>query len=225
MVVHCAEHLRRRLRNAGQVSGLVVGCGSGDEVVYLRRTFQSSRVFGVDIEANFSAPARGEQCVLAGDAIRLPFSSARYDFVASFHSLEHVGDAQKALNEIQRVLQPGGWFYVGVPNRLRILGYVGSFDATAWQKIVWNLADWRDRLCGRFENQRGAHAGFSRKELEALLAQRFANIDFLTADFVRFKYGGRVPQMALDFLLKPSVLEYAAPSVYALCQSRRTDYS
>jgi ubiquinone/menaquinone biosynthesis C-methylase UbiE len=63
--------------------------------------------------------------------MRLPFGELTFDFAAAFHSLEHVADARVALDEVRRVLRPGAPFYVGVPNRTRVVGHLGSFDATA----------------------------------------------------------------------------------------------
>ena len=187
-------------------------------MVWMRHALASDRIIGVDIDAGFSQAARDERCVVRGDARRLPLESEAFDFAAAFHSLEHAGDPRLTLGEISRVLRPGAWLYVGVPNKSRLVGYLGSFDATAWQKIAWNLTDWKARLLGRFDNESGAHAGFKRLELIRLLEGRFANIELLTEEFVRFKYAGRVPGPALDLLLAPSVLEYAVPAHYALCQ-------
>jgi SAM-dependent methyltransferase len=218
MVVHCSNVLRRKFGSALPHSGLVVGCGSGDEVVYIRQQFDTNGVLGVDIEANFSLLARAEGCVLWADAKHLPLASESFEFAASFHSLEHVGDPRAALDEVRRVLNPGGWFYVGVPNRARLVGYLGSFDATPWQKITWNFQDWWDRVRGRFHNESEAHAGFDRSELLQLLKPRFDQVEILTEEFVRFKYAGRLPGVFLDWLLAPNFADYSVPAHYALCQ-------
>lgn len=220
MVRHCGELLRERLDSARTRAGLVVGCGNGNEVAYLRHVFSTRQVFGLDVERNFTASARAERCVLQADARWLPFPSEAFDFAAAFHSLEHVGDAGQALDEICRTLRPGGWFYLGVPNRKRLVGYLGSADATTWQKITWNLTDWKARLGGKFENELGAHAGFEREELRKLLAARFASVQLLTEEFIRYKYARRLPKTVLDLLLAPSVVDYTAPAHYAICQKR-----
>jgi SAM-dependent methyltransferase len=218
MVRHCCQLLGERLPGQAPLAGLLVGCGSGNEVVHLRKAFCTRKVFGLDVETNFSTSAREEHCLVRADAQRLPFPSATFDFAAAFHSIEHVGDTGQALDEIRRVLRPGGWFYLGVPNKLRAVGYLGSVEATTWQKITWNLTDWRARLRGRFENELGAHAGFARAELSKLLTERFATVQLLTEEFIRFKYAGRLPPALLNLLLAPSVVNYTAPAHYALCQ-------
>ena len=218
MVEHCRRRLEPLLKGRGGCRGLIVGCGNGDEAVYLRRAFHTTGVVGVDLASGFSPLARAEGCVARGDAMRLPFGDLTFDFAAAFHSLEHVADARAALDEVRRVLRPGAPFYVGVPNRARVMGYLGSSEATAWQKITWNLADWRARLQGRFKNEAGAHAGFGREELLTLLSERFAAVECLTREFLRFKYRGRLPTPLLDLLLSPRLLDYSAPSLYALCR-------
>ncbi len=218
MVEHCRRRLEPLLGGRAGCRGLIVGCGNGDEVVYFRRTFQNLGMVGVDLDSRFSPLARSEGCVARGDALRLPFPEATFDFAAAFHLLEHVREPRAALEEVRRVLCPGAPFYAGVPNRTRVLGYVGSFDATLWQKVTWNLADWRARLAGRFTNEAGAHAGFGREELLTLLREHFVAVECLTAEFLRFKYGGRLPAPLLDLLLSPRFLDYSAPSHYALCR-------
>lgn len=218
MVEHCRRRLEPLVKGRGGSRGLVVGCGNGDEAVYLGRAFQTSGVVGVDLDSRFSPLARAEGCVARGNALHLPFGDLTFDFAAAFHSLEHVGDTRAALMEVERVLRPGAPFYVGVPNRTRIVGYLGSFDATTWQKVTWNLTDWRARLEGRFKNEEGAHVGFGREELLALLSERFVAVECLTREFLRFKYGGRLPKPLLDLLLSPRLLDYTAPSQYALCR-------
>lgn len=218
MVHHCCDLMRQRLDCSRKISGLVVGCGNGNEVVFMRRTFRCEHLVGVDVEERFSPEARAEHCVARGDALALPFSSESFDFAAAFHSLEHVHDPRLAIGEIHRVLRPGGWFYMGVPNSRRLVGYIGSFDATTWQKITWNLTDWAARARGRFRNEFGAHAGFERRELMSLLQERFSDVRLLTEEFLRYKYAGSLPRAALRLLLAPAIVDYAAPSHYAICR-------
>lgn len=218
MVEHCRRRLEPLLKGQGSSRGLIVGCGDGDEVVYLGRSLKNSEVVGVDLEPGFSPLARAQGCVARADALRLPFGDLTFDFAAAFHSLEHVADPRAALEEARRVLRPGAAFYVGVPNRHRLVGYVGSFDASTWQKITWNLIDWRARLTGRFKNEEGAHVGFGREELLALLSERFTDVECLTREFLRMKYEGRLPGPVLNLLLSPRLLDYCAPSLYALCR-------
>ncbi len=214
MVAYCCERLRDKIGNRQDAVGLVVGCGNGDEVAYLGRALRAT-VAGIDVENRFSPRARG--CVLVGDALWLPFRTGAFDFAVALHSLEHVRDPAQAVAEVSRVLCPGGWFYAGVPNRTRLVGYLGSFDASAWQKIAWNAEDWLRRLRGQFRNEAGAHAGFDREQFADLLDARFSNVAILTEGYLRFKYAHRIPSAILNRLLSPRWLPYSAPAHYAYC--------
>ncbi len=219
-VRHCCTLLRGLLKRPDTSTGLVVGCGRGDEAAFVRHTLGSARIMGADLNPGFSERARADANLVVADAENLPFPTATFDFVAAIHSLEHMGDPHRALTEVCRVLREDGWFYVGVPNKKRLLGYVGSYDATLWQKVYWNVVDYGDRLRGRFENRLGAHAGFEGKELMKLLGAHFAENRLLTEEYLRFKYGARLPKPLLDALLSPRFIHYTAPSHYALCQKR-----
>ena len=217
---YCAGLLRPRLDGSKALAGALIGCGKGDEVVFLQRELQSACVVGLDLAPSFSPAARAGAKLILADAKQLPFPPSAFDFVVSIHSLEHVGDPVVALAEITRVLRPGGWFYVGIPNRHRLVGYLGSFDATLWQKLTWNLLDYGQRLRGRFKNELGAHVGFTSQELIRLLNACFTNVQLLTEDYVRFKYEGRLPRRLLNLLLKPKVMNYSVPAHYALGQKK-----
>ena len=221
MVKHCAQMLEARLQGVPSPRGLAVGCGTGDEAVYLRRAIAGSHITALDAGNRFSATALREVDLLMADAKALPFPPAIFDFAFALHSLEHVGGARQALAEIARVLKPGAWFYMGVPNRTRLVGYLGSLEPTTLQKVTWNLKDYSDRLRGRFANELGAHAGFARRELENLLGEHFHSIEWQTESMLRFKYGGRVPRWMLDAMLSPRLINHVAPSHYALCQKTR----
>jgi SAM-dependent methyltransferase len=52
---------------------------------------------------------------LRGSGLALPFADGAFDVVICAEMLEHVPDYQKVLEEIQRVLKPGGLLAVSVP--------------------------------------------------------------------------------------------------------------
>jgi SAM-dependent methyltransferase len=73
-----------------------------------------------DVESRASTYREMEQ--LLGEPVyrstpeRLPFADGRYDCVVSIDTLEHLGDDQQFLGEVDRVLRPGGRAIVTVPN-------------------------------------------------------------------------------------------------------------
>jgi SAM-dependent methyltransferase len=95
---------------------LDAGCGSGGTTVWLSRW---GRVWGVDLapEALRLARRRGLPRLLRASIEALPFPDSSFDLLTSFDVLYHlrVGDDQRALDEFQRVLRPGGLAIVRVP--------------------------------------------------------------------------------------------------------------
>nr|WP_299026750.1 methyltransferase domain-containing protein [uncultured Thermanaerothrix sp.] len=196
--------------------GLVVGYGEGHEASFLSQQLGVA-VVGVDLRPPADAYGKHFRPILA-DALHIPFPSGSFDFVFSYHTLEHLSDPEAGLSEMHRVLRPGGLLYIGTPNRHRIIGYVGSYGASLQQKIAWNLKDYVDRLRGKFRNELGAHAGFSRRELQELLAAHFSDVQWLTKDYLWFKYSAKIPGFILRAFLLDPVLDFLAPALYALCR-------
>ncbi len=188
---------------------LVVGCGSGKEAAILARELGAD-VCGVDLEDAFDSAARTVAQLRRGDATCLEFGDETFDFVFSFHVLEHIPDYTKALAEMRRVLSKDGAYCVGTPNRLRLVAYLGT-EITWREKLAWNIADWKARLCGRFRNEFGAHAGFSSGELKAALEKVFRLNEEITPSYYLSVYRNHAAlvsllgKLGLDRLLFPAV--------------------
>lgn len=76
------------------------------------------------------------------DGGRLPFADASFDIVVSNHVVEHVGDGdsqQRHLDEVARVLTPGGVAYVAVPYRWRLVENHYRLPLLSW--LPARLAD------------------------------------------------------------------------------------
>jgi SAM-dependent methyltransferase len=52
-----------------------------------------------------------------GDVRALPFLDASFDAIYSMGTIEHFDETERAIEEMARVLKPGGRAIVGVPNR------------------------------------------------------------------------------------------------------------
>jgi hypothetical protein len=76
-----------------------------------------------------------------------------------------------------------GGYCIGTPNRRRLVGYLGSKDATLRQKIWWNLIDIWAMLRGKFRNEFGARAGFLSSELGEEHKHAFGTADEITLDY------------------------------------------
>lgn len=55
---------------------------------------------------------------IKADICNLPFEDNTYDVILCNHVLEHIPDHQKAMKELFRVLKPGGWGIVQIPQDL-----------------------------------------------------------------------------------------------------------
>lgn len=86
---------------------LVVGCGKGIEAAVLAQYLGAS-VTGIDIVTDFNARAGLFADLRRGDATGMEFADESFDFVYSFHALEHIPDFRAALREMRRVLRPAG---------------------------------------------------------------------------------------------------------------------
>lgn len=95
---------------------LDVGCGTGQFTPALSRW---GRVVGVDLSSQafrlHPGNADQELILVRGDAQRLPFQQHSFDLVWASSILEHLKDDRLALQEIQRVLKPGGRVVINVP--------------------------------------------------------------------------------------------------------------
>lgn len=111
MQEHLARYRFARERVGPGARILDLACGTGYGTRLLAAT-------GADIslEALRYARKRFPASYVAADALRLPFGRV-FDAVVSFETLEHVRDAGRFLEEVRRVLRPGGQLILSTPNR------------------------------------------------------------------------------------------------------------
>ena len=97
-----------------------------------------ARVVGVEISFEIARQAcrRCGSDVLAaqGDVRELPFGDDQFDFIFSLGTLEHVqqGDQPQAVQELLRVLKPGGMCLCGVNNRYSLWLTPLLFELLEW---------------------------------------------------------------------------------------------
>lgn len=141
--------LRRReriVRAAVPLKGRTIldfGCGNGEQTRSFVRDFPL--VVGADVGAPFLRAFRdrmrdeegtGVVAALRYDGRRLPLADHSVDQVVSFEVLEHVEDENAALSEIARVMAPGGWLAMSVPNRWWIFETHGAkLPFLPWNRV------------------------------------------------------------------------------------------
>jgi hypothetical protein len=104
-----------------------------------------------------------------------------------------------------------GLAYFGTPNESRLVGDVGG-RATAWEKVVWALVDGWKRVRGQWEKRRGAHAGFTDRELAGRLSQQFGRVGSVSLPYALGKYPGLAGSWRTSFRL--GLHRFLAPSAY-----------
>jgi len=99
-----------------------------------------------------SGAAAPGAAAISGDAAHLPFCDKSFDLVIASEVLEHILDDQRAMNELARVLRPGGRIAVTVP-------------AFFPERICWGLS-------AAYHEVPGGHVRiYTRVELEAKLVR------------------------------------------------------
>ncbi len=107
------------LKDHGEAVDL--GCGAGQLVMEMARKVPGLRPTGIDLSEELLAEAKQaaknagmEERVnfRLGNVEDLPFADQSLDLVVSTASLHHWKDPVKVLDEIDRVLKPGGAFYI-----------------------------------------------------------------------------------------------------------------
>ncbi len=112
-----AHLLVRTLGLPTEARVLEVGCGRGIALPALDRLCSPRRLVGLDIDAELLVEAAEnlrEHGIAAelhcGDVRRMPFADGAFDVIIDFGTLYHIAGSQIALDEIARVLAPGGTF-------------------------------------------------------------------------------------------------------------------
>lgn len=146
------KHLvRRLLEDRGVTTGRFVDLGAGSESLF------PDGVSVVKVDVVRPEPVSG--LFVQASADDLPFRRASFDGVGAFDLLEHLSEPAGCLNEVRRVVRPGGWLVVTVP-------------AFQW---LWSP---HDDLVGH-------HRRYTPELLEAELSSAGLTVDWMSA-FYRF---------------------------------------
>lgn len=96
---------------------LDIACGEGYGSAALTSVGACS-VIGVDISPEAVAHAKAKYGINAiiGSAEAIPVETGSIDLVVSFETIEHVPSPSKFIQEIRRVLAPGGKLVISTPN-------------------------------------------------------------------------------------------------------------
>jgi ubiquinone/menaquinone biosynthesis C-methylase UbiE len=101
-------------------TALEIGCGRGAGAGQILDIFQPSRVYATDLDIEMVEKAKAYLppekhktiFLVTADGYQLPVKTASVDAVFDFGVLHHIPDWRSALAEIERVLKPGGTFFL-----------------------------------------------------------------------------------------------------------------
>lgn len=120
------RHLRAWLGNPARV--LDVGCATGDLLLAIKAR-GNPNVAGVEPGAEASRIARSRGLdVFTGELEEADFPDESFDTVLASHTLEHVSDPLAFLQEVHRILAPGGAVILWLPN-------ADSFEAAIFRRF------------------------------------------------------------------------------------------
>jgi len=97
---------------------LDLGCGMGGFMAGLGQLGSGGgQVIGSDMDPGSLARCaqRGFEPVVVSNGYALPFAAESFDLVCLFDALEHIPDDARAMQEVARVLKPGGRVFLSVP--------------------------------------------------------------------------------------------------------------
>jgi ubiquinone/menaquinone biosynthesis C-methylase UbiE len=166
---------------------LEVGCSTGMNTNYLADFFKECVGIDIDEKAVQYGRLHQKQNVnfLIGDAMRLPLAKNSFDIVVCNHVYEHVPDSHELMNEVFRVLKPGGFCYFGAANKFSIIEGHYSLPFLSW--LPKQMADKYLQFCQKgtiyYENH------LSYYELKQLV-KKFSIVDYtlkIIRDPERFK--------------------------------------
>lgn len=95
---------------------LEVGCGMGEGLNFLSRVIGAQRMVGLDLShkavdrANSSLSRLDTLSYVHGDAENLPFGDGEFDVVINVESSHNYPNLGRFIDEVARVLKPGGYF-------------------------------------------------------------------------------------------------------------------
>lgn len=126
---------------------LDAGCGTGWFSAEAKR--KRAEVVSLDIGSRLLGKVK-EKChttLLVADIQQLPFDNHTFEYIVSSEVIEHVLHPERAISEMCRVLQPGGYLALTTPNKrwyfaiwiansLKLRPYEGYEHWISWPRLI-----------------------------------------------------------------------------------------
>jgi len=176
---------------------LDVACGTGDlsiEIFEARR----ARVIGIDFCRPMLEIAKVKNRAIPfieGDALHLPFADRSFDLVTIGFGLRNLSSRERGLQELQRVLRPGGWAAVLEFSQPRVSG-LRHLVAFYYARMLPRIGGWLSGSRSAYEYLPDSISKFPDQEgLAAIMRDAgFENVTFenLTGGVAALHLGKRV---------------------------------
>jgi malonyl-CoA O-methyltransferase len=140
------QHVRVLLKFFGNLTDkrvLDVGCGKGRFARVLQEQNPATEIWGLDISEEMLRFVPAGIHTVAGSMTELPFAASAFDFVYATESLEHAVEIERAVQEMCRVLKPGGKLLIVDKNA----EHWGKLKTPDWER--WFQRDELERLLAR----------------------------------------------------------------------------
>jgi len=155
------KRLRKVLPKNQKIKVLDVGCGKGVIIKRLQEEFPLIEFIGVD-------PVFEDAVVQKGSVYELSFADESIDYVLLFEVLQHTY-MEKALQEVYRVLKPGGKVMIGERNKISILGVLKPFFELSGTWMYPYDAPFREKWYSkRAWKEMLKRSGFEMKRIETI---------------------------------------------------------
>ena len=188
---------------------LDIGCLDGSKTVLVRNVVQAAEAYGVDFIPNRLAEAerRGIHtfCVDLNNDLPLPFPDEFFDVIFCGEVIEHLFSPDTLMDEIVRLLKPGGYVLITTPN---LASWKNRFALLmGWQPFFTEVST-RDRY-GNPRTPRGLPSGhiriFTPKALQEMTAVSRLRVEHIITVAVFTNSRGIVSQLGrfLDRILIP----------------------
>lgn len=182
--------------------GMDLGCGDGKLMKTITDHVGRRELVGVDIDPLETGQARAlgiYDTIHTTSGGRIPEPEASFDFVFSNSVLEHIDTIGDVLDEVSRVLKPGGRFVFTVPSEYfhacltgpwlpatSRSAYLDEIDRRCAHKRYWSVELWEQELA-----RRGMAVSEHVEYLSASEVRRWENISRLTAGVLYLVFGKR----------------------------------
>jgi SAM-dependent methyltransferase len=158
------------LRQALPLTGRVLEIGTGKGRFLSALAWQADRVVTLDNNPREQDQARMNVAFegtpqnitfLLGDAARLPWKEATFDHVASMNALHHMTRLRRVLDEIRRVVKPGGTIVLSDFNEegFAVMDRIHRDEGRVHERITYRFDEVQDMLStagDRVRRQQGA---------------------------------------------------------------------